>query len=401
MPQGASLPALHPWNIGQSWYVDATSGSDTTGDGSQGNPWQTPQKAHDFLKATATWPTSQDVVVYGKGVSKASAALNYTLDTSFSSGTRAPASDRFLIWTPWPGNTWTWKNPDNASVAITARIGSNALNSYQIFSDLELDGELTRKGTGNGNSVGLYFSGSVANSNQQCEVLRCHIHGFQVNANNAQALLCASGGANLKVFWNHIHDIGTTTVTDNENEHGLYLQANNIAVVGNLIHNIANGHSVQFYNSGVAFSGEIVAGNTLDIGEGSGILIPGNTVGARIYNNIFSNHQAGNSYGIFMYPDPTGTGSDNIVDHNLYYNNQLGNRSHATPVGWTFTNEGSGNPLFVGGGDWNVQAGSPAIGFTDTNYCTAVDIAGKSRPAGAEDAGAYEQGLGWHGRGTP
>ena len=36
--RGRRLRARHTWNVGQQWYVDARKGSDTTGNGSAGQP---------------------------------------------------------------------------------------------------------------------------------------------------------------------------------------------------------------------------------------------------------------------------------------------------------------------------------------------------------------------------
>ena len=49
------------------------------------------------------------------------------------------------------------------------------------------------------------------------------------------------------------------------------------------------------------------------------------------------------------------------------------------------------DPLFVGGGDYHIQSGSPVIDQASATYAPAEDIDGDARPQGAgDDMGADE-----------
>ena len=113
----------------------------------------------------------------------------------------------------------------------------------------------------------------------------------------------------------------------------------------------------------------------------------------RFENLIISNHTArGNSScGIEFYPAPTGGASGSVLDHVLYYHNYSNHLP--APAGWTISNEQTADPRYVNAaaGDLHLLAGSPALGYTDTVFSPAVDLDAVPRPAGAEDAGAYQR----------
>jgi len=68
------------------------------------------------------------------------------------------------------------------------------------------------------------------------------------------------------------------------------------------------------------------------------------------------------------------------------------NRSRK-PAGWRISNEQTADPRYAtaAAGDVHLLTGSPALGYTDAVFSPAVDYEGTPRPAGAEDAGAYER----------
>lgn len=407
MPQGDALPALHSWNIGQNFYVDGVNGNDTTGDGSSGSPWATLQKVHNELRDNVSWVAAgQDVAVNIRaGTYKAANTNVATLDIFFNNASRCPLSNRFLIWKPDEGHEGQViiQNPDGTSDqrgCVRLQNGGAARMSYIIFSGLEFDGEDTRKGAiGNGNSYGIYFGPFGANTATDCEVLDCEIHGFQVNGDgvqqcSAQGIPAEVGADGLKIVNCRIHDIGTTSLTSDFQEHGLYLQGHDTLVLNTLIYNIPNGYNLQFYSGGAnEFDGSIVAHCTLDDAEASGIVIHGNASDVAIKNCVITNHtgRGASSYGIEYEPAGNGSATGSVVDHIIYDNNQGGNRE-ASPTGWTFTNETSDDPLYVDqpNADYRLSEGSPAIGYSDTSYSPSTDINGNSRAAGNEDAGAFE-----------
>jgi hypothetical protein len=107
----------------------------------------------------------------------------------------------------------------------------------------------------------------------------------------------------------------------------------------------------------------------------------------KMVNSIVANVGMGD--GIQFFPIEAG-GSSNNVDHIVYHN--ISGDNHAANAQWSFTNEIEQNPLFVapGSDNYRLQSGSPAIGYTDTAYSPAYDLEGNVRPAGSEDAGAFE-----------
>jgi Right handed beta helix region len=398
--QGSGLRRRHAWNIGRQWYVDALNGSDRTGNGSAGSPWQSLQKAADYLRTRATWPRGQDVAVNIRPTAayKAPATEQATLWTDFSSPVRAPASNRYLIWRvdpAYPGRARI-VNPDGASGnKIGVILGSSRLNSYQVFSGLDVDGEQVAKGSGGGGVLGFYLSGTGADSNTRVEILDTKIHGFRITptaGNSTQGMFADDGSSFLLLDQVEVYDIGPEFNAANRG-HGLYLQGHDVQITNSIFHT-TEGYGIQFYSAGaVASNGSVVANCTFNDNFSSGILVHPDSQNMAFINNIFSNHTrrgTGADWGIEFFPAGAGTGSGNVVDHNVYYNNT--NRSRK-PAGWRISNEQTADPRYANAaaGDLHLLTGSPALGYTDTVFSPAVDYDGTPRPAGAEDAGAYER----------
>jgi hypothetical protein len=404
---GESLPALHVQDVQQAWYVDTVSGNDTTGDGSNSTPWKTIQKAHDYLKATATWTGSGDVAVYLKaGTYQAASSAQFTLACSFVAGTRSPNSSRWLIFKPAPGAAGLVKiaSPSGTTASKGCiRLSASAGNNYICFDGLDIDGEQIVKGDASlGGHVGFYLVGSPC---AFIEIINGKIHGFRVTGglSNTQGMQTASS-TDLIIRNNWIYDIDAVGSGTNTNEsHALYMAGERVYVVGNLIEQIPNGYDVHFYGTPLAGNSCIVANNTLVDAKASGIVLPGDALNATIKNNILANHtgRGVDSFGIQFFPASTGAGSGNVIDKNLFYNNSGGAQSEASPVGWTITNAINSDPLFVGSGNYHLQSGSPAINAGDSAYRPTLDLDGNIRAQSDLGAYAYLTSLGWHGRGTP
>ena len=379
------------------------NGSDTSGNGSAGSPWQSLQKAADYLRTTATWPVGQDVAVNIRPTAayKAPSTAQATLWTDFSSAARAPAANRYLIWRADPAYSGRARiiNPDGSSGnKIGVIIGASALNSHQIFSALELDGERVGKGSGAGGSLGFYLSGTAANSNTRIEILDTKIHGFRISTvvwnHTAQGLFAEGGASFLLIDQCEVYDNGGVEAFGEFDQHGLYIQAPDVQITNSSFHDQVSGFGIQFYDGGAASSPRaVVANTTLHNNYASGILIHGNEDDVRFKNLIFTDHtdRGSSSRGIEFYPAPTGAASGSVLDHVVYWNNYT-NRSHA-PAGWTISNERTANPLYANAdvGDLHLLAGSAALGYTDTVFSPAVDHDGVPRLPGAEDGGAYER----------
>jgi hypothetical protein len=332
---------------------------------------------------------------------KAASTEHATLWADFTSAARAPAANRYLIWRKDPAYSTRPRiaNPDGTSGFKGAiEVGSNALNSYQIFSGLDIDGERIRKGSGPGGSMGIYLSGTAANSNTRIEVLDTKIHGFLIGTfvtnDTAQGMFAEDGASFLLLDQIEVYDNGAADDHDPFSNHGVYLQATDMQITNSSFHDNQSGYGAHFYNGGAATTPRLVIANsTFNNNFASGILVHGDEDGVRFENLIMSNHTArGNSsWGIEFYPAPTGGASGSVLDHVLYYHNS---RNHLpAPPGWTISNEQTADPRYVNAaaGDLHLLAGSPALGYTDTVFSPAVDLDAVPRPAGAEDAGAFER----------
>jgi Right handed beta helix region len=378
--------------------VNGVTGSDTTGDGSAGNPWRTPQKAGDYLSATATWPSSGDVAVNLRPAGytfKGSSDPHQTLWLHFSNSAKAPNSSRWLIWRGDQGPVKI-ENPDGSDVDKVGLVISNeASNNYMVFKDIGFTGGYRPKGVAghNGASVGIYL---VGNNNHHLEFRQCEIEGFQqTGASTYQSLggVFADGTTGPLTFEDcEIHDIGTSGGAE-PGGHGLYLHTEGSAgqgatILNTLVYNMHDGFGVQFYNSagGAPGSGAVISHCTIDGNNKAAIVIDDSASNVKIVNSIITNNNQG---GIRFYPVGS-PGSNNSVDHVVYYGNASPNRD--TSPGWTFTNELVQNPLFVDrpGHVFRIAFGSPAIGYKDTAYSPPYDLAINPRPPSSEDAGSYE-----------
>jgi hypothetical protein len=401
--QGSGLRPKHTWNIGQQWYVDALNGSDTSGNGSAGSPWQSLQKAADYLRTTATWPVGRDVAVNIRPTAayKAPSTKQATLWTDFTSKARAPAANRYLIWRIDPRYSGRARiiNPDGVvGNKMGVMVGSNALNSYQIFSGLELNGERVRKGSGPGGSCGFYLSGTAANSNTRIEVLDTKIHGFRIGTfaenEHSQGMFVDQGGSFLLLDQLEVYDIGAKDDADDNSAHGIYVQSPDVQITNSIFRDNPNGYGAHFYNGGAATTPRLVIANsTFNNNFSSGILVHGDEDHVTFKNLIITGHyrRGNSSWGVEFFPAPTGGASGSVIDHVLYYHNYANH--WPAPAGWTISNEKSADPRFVNAaaGDLHLLAGSPALGFADGVFSPAVDFDGVPRRAGAEDAGAFER----------
>ena len=396
VPQGENLPAIYALgalDVGLEYWV-ATDGNDTTGDGSEGNPWATPQKAADFLRLTATWPTDQDVVVWFED-GDYQATGGQTLSLNFTSGARSPNANRHLIFKAVNGYpNVRFENPEGTDQPkYSVNILNNTGNNFISFDGIWLWGGDTEKGdSSNGSSVGLYNQGSnsAADRGQNIEFVRGGISHFRAVGGSAQGSQTEGDEINNSVFaFNRIHDIGTTSDTITNQEHGGYLQGSNALILNNLFYNIVNGYDFQFF-SGNAGNGSIVAHNTFTGTYASGLIVNA-TKAYTIKNNISHGHtgRGSSSYAYEFFP--TTSGGAGVVDFLVHFGNQNGEKN-ATPASWTFGSRQNADPDFVDAAsdDYHIESTSPARGYSDTTYSPAVDLDGNARPAGDEDAGAYQ-----------
>ena len=390
-------------NVVQQWYVDAAAGSDATGDGSSASPWKSVQRAADFLRSSATWPSSGDVAVNLRptGVYKTTTDPSATLSLDFTSPARAPRANRWLVWRRDPafGGRAVIANPDGSDVDKYGVVVSNAAyDNYMVFDGIRFTGESVPKGLAgsNGASTGVYLEG---NNNHHFEFRNFEFDGFrQTNAasyESVEGVFQSGTSGPLSLVNGVIHDIATPG-SGGAGGHGLYLHGESgILLLNVLAYKMNHGFAFQFFNShgGVPGNGAIVSHCTIvDNGFGANggtIILPEAASNVKIVNSIL----AYNGSAAAIHFDPIGSpGSGNNGDHLLFYSNSGGNHDYSS--GWTWTNERTADPHVLHGGKSNfrLRRGSPAIGYSNTAYSPARDLNGNPRPPGAEDAGAFQHG---------
>jgi hypothetical protein len=398
--QGSRLPSLHALNVVKQWYVDAAAGNDATGNGSSTRPWRTVQRAADYLRSTAAWPSSGDVAVNLRptGTYKSTTDPSATLSLDFTSAARAPRAKRWLIWRRDPayGGRAVIANPDGSDADKYGVVVSNTpYDNYMVFDGIRFTGESVPKGRAgsNGASTGVYLEG---NNNHHFEFRNFEFDGFrQTNAASFESVegVFQSGTSGPLSFVNGVfHDIATPG-SGGAGGHGVYLHGESgILLLNVLAFKMNHGFAFQFYNShgGVPGNGAIISHCTIvDNGFGANggtIILPEAASNVKIVNSIIAYN--GSAAAIHFYP--IGSGSGNNGDHLLFYSNSGGNHDYSS--GWTWTNERTADPHVLHGGKSNfrLRQGSPALGYSNTAYSPAKDLNGNPRPPGGEDAGAFQ-----------
>ena len=188
----------------------------------------------------------------------------------------------------------------------------------------------------------------------------------------------------------------------------------NISIYDNLVYNCPdNGiilsselNGTQQSMTGISIYNNILYGNAVGFSVGS-ISVPANTfsftfINNTIYNNSYGGITLGNASYILsgivrnniivgtsgnILTSLSGSGSQVVIDHNLFYNPGGYNASNIYG-----TNYIQADPLFNNPPtDFSLQSGSPAINAGSATAAPATDYIGTSRPQGVGyDIGAYE-----------
>ena len=172
----------------------------------------------------------------------------------------------------------------------------------------------------------------------------------------------------------------------------------------NLLVDIAQGFGIQWDSRSAPITGFVVDNNTFtNLGDsvhrtGGAIYYPCTATGCgmnRFNNNIVANVQ---NQTMLLYPSGTGYGSlgaDQMYS-NLIYNSPAINFNGSDEPTSILQNTLTSNPLFMNytgnqGGNYHLQAGSPAIDHGTFSGAPFTDLDGNLRPQGSqEDIGAYE-----------
>jgi hypothetical protein len=389
MPQGSSLPSRHVQNITRQYWIDPVNGSDSVTEADArdniNNPWQTLQKAAD----TIVNPTTGDV------------AINL-LDTGVYQPTDNAQQICQIDSSPGPDSTHYWiirKAPTAETKPVLKISAGTATNvhrhgfrikvGYLIFEDFELTAPGNVTLTPSGSSAGFWIGDASGTQAPNCELFGIDIHGFTLadNTTRYQGVKPEWTGGGTCIIENcRIYDIGING-SDNLN-HAAYVSDSDVWFINCVIWNMPKGYGLQM------FAGTPTPYNIVHCTIDSTTMFKGPMNydagdDMQIRNSVFWNAASG----IYMVHTNGGTGTNSNLDH-LILRRASGSQFVEQPSDWTQTNvdTGSANPGFVDSvnHDYRPTEVSDMRGFSTTEWSRPYDIVGNPRPAGQEDAGAYQ-----------
>jgi Right handed beta helix region len=349
----------------QNYYV-STSGSDSSGNGSQSNPWATISHAAGQV---------------GPG------AVVHVQAGSYSGSISTSASGSSSAYITYEGDNSNWQ----------------PVNCARIAAD---HGDLTQCPR---------LLGSWDNSGDYVRIQGFDVKGSSINA------IYTQGNATI-IAWNHVHDTLTSTCNSTGGS-GINLNGTNAQVTDNYVHNIgpypsscgyvqgiyflqAGGfayNNISFDNSGFGIqlwhypSSIALVNNTLFNNASGGIVLGTDNSGVTVDYITVENNIVVNNGGVGISEQgccSTSTGIHNIYENNLVYGNSGG--AYSLQNGLTAIGTVDSSPDFVNdrgdqSGDYHVQSGSPAIGAALSGNSPSADFDGNARPQNySYDIGSYE-----------
>jgi hypothetical protein len=217
VPLGTDLPAALPQSTGTN-YFSSTTGNDTTGDGSIGNPWLTITKALQQKGAETGAIINLRGGTYIENVNVANCHGISSNPITIRPHEEEPVTVKKLAAAgsnfPFTFNNW----------------------DYARITGLIIDGDsINNSGV---EDADVYFTGgSTFVVVENCEVKNSY----------EQAILADDGTADCQVLANWIHDGGT--IDSGSKDHAIYFQGDRHLIANNLIHDYDFGHNVQLYPS--------------------------------------------------------------------------------------------------------------------------------------------------------
>lgn len=337
-----ALLLVSPGVVSATTYYVATTGNDSTGTGSSGNPWRNPQKC-------AIPPvTAGDTCIVKDGTYSASPQV-ILISSSQSSASGTSGSPI----------TIKAENDHGAKLVQPTRAGGAAVavyvsRPYYIIEGFEIDGTGVTYDTSSTVShagIGIYASNVTARKN--------HIHDIaRTQCSNSpygnSGVFVNTGLSNIVIERNLIHTIGrlrtgesgcTTTIW--QNDHGIYVTwGTDITIQRNVIYDTNRGYGLNIYSASTSvhtrykiynntFAGRPVSGSPTPSGQ---IITGGVWVDGEIKNNLF--------YGpttalIIQRFNLSTSSSGNVVSYNRTNENVAGADfmfGTTTPTGFTSSN---------------------------------------------------------------
>jgi parallel beta-helix repeat protein len=410
-------------------YYASPSGSDTTGDGSLGNPWRTAAKG-----LTALTP--------GDTLRLRAGTYAEALADSIPSGN----SGAHVTVAAYPGEQAVLRAPDGSAAGVRLRTGKSYVTLGSTDATLVIDGSAQAAGnTSDGVKIDYAGSGTISHhvrlqgveitgwggngvlSTQDPdtsnvggfnELLACHVHG------NGVPLSGASHGAGHGVYL----ETSDNTVSDcdlhDNGQYGVQIYRDGAAagdavncarntVTRNRLY--ANGFGLHSDGSAAEGGGvtcwygdaNVLTNNLCYGNAGGGVLVDSGASNTQVLHNTCQGNQGQGTYhGVELGNNGAVTGT--VVKGNVASGNTAGDyhasagSTPSTTSDYNLTGDATGvgthtlrstDPLFAGvaGGDFRLQASSPARDAGVTPALVAVDLAGHARPYGtAPDLGCYE-----------
>lgn len=348
-----SVPA---WSA--TYYV-ATTGNDSTGDGSITTPWRNPQKC------AAPPVAAGDTCIVRNGTYTATPYV--ILITSGGGSAAGTATNPITIKSENPGGA-VLVQPTRNATAVTIYVS----RPYYVIEGFDIDGSSTTYNTGTSTShagIGIYASNVTVRRNHIHDIARtqCGDSAF----GNA-GVFVAPGLSNILIEYNWIHTIGRLrngesgcTTNKYQHDHGIYITwGTDITVRRNLIYDTNRGFPVNIYNTGTSvhtrykiynntFAGRSPTGSP--VGQ---IVTGGIWVDGEITNNLFYQPSTARVIQVF---NLSTSSSGNVVSYNRTNVDVTGTASTfmfggTSPTGFTQSN--------------NTE--NSTIGFTDA-ACTQAD----------------------------
>lgn len=346
-------------------YV-ATTGSDSTGTGSSGSPWQTIQHAADNASAG-------DTVCVADGTYSSCSVGGSIADVSRSGSSGAPITFQSL-------NKWGAKLVGTGS----CQYGFQLYGSYITVQDFDISGFTVDAGGQGiilaGGSNHIISGNNIHNIANYNSTSGYGMNGIYVYQNSSYDTVDS----------NVFHDIGRTGSYTYWSDHGIYTNgASNQTYENNVFYNITHGWGVQIGSN--PQSDVLVINNTFDTANPNAtgeIVMESVCTNCRIANNIFYSATAAC---IYNYSSLSG-GSYTIDDNDC----TLGTLVSPSGTFYTTSNNHvglstSGLVLNPSSHDYHLVSGSPAIDVGSSTSAPNHDHDANPRPQGAGyDIGAYE-----------